>query len=188
MALPTLQAAHCWTQAERILANAIADCPGTLEYLCAGSVDEAKDRMHIDVLPPPEDGEEYQVRIDANTGKSEWTRLYPFILLGTPGDEVGAARLFRRSVPRDFGVAGIIQVVFAALPDLTIALPDQQLAFKDDVFRILEELTDRGDAAGFLHFEEIVVQGFYRERPDHSENIGEVQRAEVFVSWGDPEE
>lgn len=188
MALPTKQASYCWAKAEQILAEAIADCPGTLEFLCAGTVDHAKDKMHIDVLPPPADREEYSTRVDANTGESEWSALHPYILLGTPGDEVGAAHLFRRSSPNDFGVRGIIQVVFATLPDLTLPLPDQQLVFKDQTFRILEELTDRGDLAGFLHFDEIVLQGFYRERPDHSEDVGEVQYANTYIPWGDTEE
>lgn len=189
MALPTKLAKFCWAQAEQILANAIADCPGTLEFLCVGTIEAAKQgNMHIDVLPPPEDGESYRVVVDGNTGESEWSQLYPFILLGTPGDEVGAASLFRRSSPNDFGVRGVVQVVFAALPDVTLPLPDQQRVFKDQVFRILEELTDRGDMSGFLHFDEIILQGFFRERPDHSEDVGEVQRAECFVSWGDTEE
>lgn len=190
MALPTEIAARKWSQSEQILANAIADCPGTLEFLCVGTIEAAKQgNMHLGFLPPPLDGEHYdnQKRID-DTGKTEWTALHPYILLGTPGDETGALEMFRRSSPDDFGVRGIVQLVFADIPDVTKPLPDQQLIFQDKVFRIFEELTDRGDLAGFLHFSSIIVQGYFRERPDHQADLGDVQYVIAHIPWGDPAE
>lgn len=186
MAIPTELANQFWAIAEQTLANAIADCPGTWEFLCVADADEAKQgNMFIDILEPPDDGEEYSVKVDGVTKESEWSALHPYVLLGTPGDEVGALNLFRRSSPDDFGCRGTVQVVFAAQPDLTKPTADQQRIFKDQIATILKELTDRGDIAGFLHFSEIDVQGYFRERPDSTEDLGEVQYVVCFIPWGD---
>ena len=189
MAIPTYVPTEFWALSESTLAAAIADCPGTQDFLGVADADAAKaGNMNLYALPPPSDGEEYKLDIDANTGESEWSALHPYILLGTPGDEVGGVQLFRRSSPDDFGCRGTAQVLFASLPDLTKPLPDQQWIFMDQIALILKELTDRGDKAGFLHFSGIELQQFFRERPDSVEDLGEVQHATCFIPWGDETE
>ena len=186
MALPTEVATGFWATAEQTLANAIADCPATWTFLSVSNATGARaGNMFIDVLERPTDAEGYSVKVDSVSGESEWSGLHPYILLGTPGDEAGAVHLFRRSSPDDFGCRGLVQVVFAALPDLRQTTANQQRIFKDQIANILKDLTDRGDIAGFLHFSEIEVQGYYRERPDMSEDVGEVQYVVCFIPWGD---
>jgi len=189
MAIPTYEPTEFWALSELTLVNALVDCPGVLEFLSAADADDAKQgNMFLYALPPPEDGEEHRVKIDSTTGKSEWTGLHPYILLGTPGDEVGGVQLFRRSSPDDFGCRGTAQVIFAALPDLTKPLPDQQWIFMDQIGLILKELSDRGDKAGFLHFSGMELQQYFRERPDSVEDLGEVQHVSLFIPWGDETE
>lgn len=189
MAIPTYVPTEFWARSESTLVNALADCPGTLKFLCAADADEAKQgRMHLYALPPPEDGEEYSVQVNSITGESEWSALHPYIMLGTPGDEVGGVELFRRSSPDDFGCRGVAQVFFASQPDLTEPLPDQQWRFMDQIALILKELSNRGDKAGFLHFSGMELQQFFRERPDSTADLGMVQHVTLFIPWGDETE
>jgi len=181
MALPTVGAEGCWIEAEDKLARAIADCPRTWNFL--GVPDAAgatSGNMWIHYMDPPRDGEEYS--------EQEWKNRHPGIVIGSAGNEAGVVQLFRRSVPKDFGVFGEIIVSFYAFPDTAHEnIPDQDRVFLNDVWKILEELTDRTDREGFVWLRTIEVMEFGREKPEGDVELGKILALHASCSWGDTE-
>ena len=181
MALPTVEARGCWTSSEQLLANAVANCPETWAFLgVASEALAAKGNLFIDSMPPPRNDEEYD-------SKEYFDRIFPAIIIATPGDDSETFRLFRRSSPNDFGAIGVLEIRFLRLPNPRETIENEERRFKNHVGVILEELTDRGDAEGFLHMQDMSVQDYGREPQEGEDALGELQVAVVQVPWGVPE-
>lgn len=168
--LPTAPGTNCWTQAEDLIADQLAELGAVQTFL--GAADKPAvlaGNMFIDSI-----GRAPEEYTDA-----QWFDLFPNVLIGSPGEDGNVFTLTNRSTGPDFGATGVLEVHFATQLVPTGNEADQEREFKNHIGNILVELTDAP-----LDVPELKVMAYGRNPVDEHERMGVILSAVVMIKWG----
>jgi hypothetical protein len=180
MALPThVKAESCWGMAEMRIAEAIATLPAAHTFLGVLDTESAKKgNLYFDAHDGPVDHERYE--------NSEFdTLINPSIIVGT-GESEESFQLFLAAQPNLFVASGSAAVTFRAYYEEEPTMGDRSLRFKNEVSKILEELTDLDYASGGMDFQAIRLMEWGIDALE-LKSLQQLFMARFELAWGTPE-
>lgn len=180
MALPVnVKATSCWGMAEMRIAEAIASLPAAHAFLGVQDTESAKKgNIYFDAHDGPTDHEAYE--------NSEFDALInPSIIVGT-GESEESFQLFLSAQPNLFIANGSASVTFRAYHEEEPTMGDRSLRFKNEVSKVLEELTDLDYTSGGMDFQSIKLIEWGIDALE-LKSLQQLFLARFELAWGTPE-